>query len=70
MNYKAENIVGHEILYHCQLSSTDYKALVVSAVDEQILQVQIEGASAADNTFRYINLGQIKEIYELPPMNL
>ena len=67
MKYKAENTVGREILYHCQLSSTDYKALVISVVDEQIIQVQIEGSS---DTYRYINLGQIKEIYELPPMNL
>ena len=68
MKRRAKDIVGHNILYYCPLSQTEYKAWVVNEVDKHMVQVQVEGTT--EGIYRYISLGQIKEVYDLPPMNL
>ena len=53
--------VGKRILYYCGLSMMDYHATVVNMVDDELLQVSVEGN---EDAYRYISLGQIKKIYE------
>ena len=62
MRYRSEDLIGKHILFSCALTQHEIKATVEKVVEDNILQVRVDGN--VEGVHRYITLGQIKEVYD------